>query len=89
MSGIRVRASRCLLAALVTMTAACPPTLPREGAAGSRSTSCASGPSERTRASDGLVTLLTAEPLIAVGWDGTPTFALPRSAAESEDGSQI
>ena len=37
----------------------------------------------------GLIGLLTAEPLIAVDWDGTPIFRIAESATTSEDGTQI
>ena len=37
----------------------------------------------------GLVTLLTTESLITIGWDGTPTFRIAESATLSEDGSQM
>jgi peptide/nickel transport system substrate-binding protein len=89
MSGIRVRASRCLLAALVMMTAACAADAPRAVGPPAPIEELIIGSFGTAQSIRGLLTFLSAEPLITIGWDGTPTFRIAESAALSEDGSQI
>jgi len=89
MSGIRVRASRCLLAALVTMTAACAADAPRAVGPPAPIEELSIGSFGTAQSIRGLLTFLSAEPLITIGWDGTPTFRIAESATLSEDGSQM
>jgi ABC-type transport system substrate-binding protein len=88
MSRIRVRASRCLLAALVTLTAACAADAPRAlGPPPVDELRIGSFGSEQSVR--GLVPLLSAEPLVTVDWDGTPIFLVAESATSAEDGTGL
>ena len=64
MSGIRVRASRCLLAALVTMTAACAADAPRAVGPPAPIEELSIGSFGTAQSIRGLLTFLSAEPLI-------------------------
>jgi peptide/nickel transport system substrate-binding protein len=89
MSGIRVRASRCLLAALVTMTAACAADAPRQNSAPQPLDELRIGSFGSEQSVRGLVPLFSAEPLITVEWDGTPVFRIAESATSAEDGTSL
>ena len=89
MSGFRVRASRCLVAALVTMTAACAADAPRAVGPPAQLEELSIGLVGSAQGIRALVALFTAEPLIAVDWDGRPNFRIAESATFSEDGTQI
>jgi ABC-type transport system substrate-binding protein len=89
MSGIRVRASRCLVAALVTITTACAADAPRAVGPPPALDELRIGSFGSDSSVRGLVSLFSAEPLIAVDWDGRPIFGIAESATASEDGTQL
>ena len=89
MSRIRVRASRCLLAALVTLTAACGADAPRAVGAPPPLDELRIGSFGSESSVQGLVPYFSAEPLISVDWDGRPVFRIAESASQSDDGTTL
>jgi ABC-type transport system substrate-binding protein len=89
MSRLRVRASRCLLAALVTSTAACGADAPRAVGPAQPLEELRIGSFGSESSVQQLVPYLSAEPLIAVEWDGTPVFRIAESATQSDDGTTL
>ena len=89
MSRIGVRASRGLVAALVTLTAACGADAPRAIGPPQPLDELRIGSFGSESSVQQLVPYLSAEPLIAVEWDGTPVFRIAESATPSEDGTTL
>ena len=84
-----MRVPRCLLAALVTMAAACAAEAPRAVSPPPLLDELRMGSSGTEANVRGLVALFSAEPLILVEWDGTPIFRVAESASTSEDGTTL
>jgi peptide/nickel transport system substrate-binding protein len=82
----RVSASLCVLAALTAVMAACRGEARRDGAGGALELRIGTVKAQRTTGVSDLAGILSAEPLIAVAWDGHAAFRLAESLSESADG---